>query len=207
MGKDKRMQIIMATGNANKVREIRQMLEGSGIEVISMKDAGIEAEIVEDGTSFEENAVIKAETIRDLCGSIVMADDSGLEIDALNGEPGIHSARYLGEDTPYTFKNQVILERLKEVSEEERSARFVCAVALAYPDAPTKVFRGVFEGRIAYEARGENGFGYDPIFFVPERNCTSAELSPEEKNSMSHRGKALSMAVKALREGGETLSK
>lgn len=197
----------MATGNANKVREIRQMLEGSGIEVISMKDAGIEAEIVEDGTSFEENAVIKAETIRDLCGSIVMADDSGLEIDALNGEPGIHSARYLGEDTPYTFKNQVILERLKEVSEEERSARFICAVALAYPDAPTKVFRGVFEGRIAYEARGENGFGYDPIFFVPERNCTSAELSPEEKNSMSHRGKALFMAVKALREGGETLSK
>lgn len=197
----------MATGNANKVREIRQMLEGSGIEVISMKDAGIEAEIIEDGTSFEENAQIKAETIRDLCGSIVMADDSGLEIDALNGEPGIYSARYLGEDTPYSFKNQVILERLKEVSEEERSARFVCAVALAYPDAPTKVFRGVFEGRIAYEAKGENGFGYDPIFFVPERNCTSAELSPEEKNSMSHRGKALSMAVKALREGGETLSK
>lgn len=189
------MKIIMATGNANKVREIRQMLEGTGIEVLSLKDAGIEADIVENGTTFEENAAIKAETIRDLAGELVMADDSGLEIDALNKEPGIHSARFMGEDTSYDIKNRALLEKLEQVPEEKRTARFVCAVALAAPGEETKVFRGTFEGRIAYEIRGENGFGYDPIFYVPEKGCTSAELSPEEKNSMSHRGKAMKQAV------------
>lgn len=195
------MKLIMATGNANKVKEIRQMLEGTEIEVLSLKDAGIEADIEENGTTFEENAAIKAETIRDLTGGIVMADDSGLEIDALNKEPGIHSSRFMGEDTPYDIKNQAILEKMKEVPEEQRTARFVCAVAIAYPDAPTKVFRGTFEGRIAHESRGGNGFGYDPIFYVPEKGCTSAELSPEEKNAISHRGKALRQAVKALCKG------
>lgn len=195
------MKLIMATGNANKVKEIRQMLEGTEIEVLSLKDAGIEADIEENGTTFEENAAIKAETIRDLTGGIVMADDSGLEIDALNKEPGIHSSRFMGEDTSYDIKNQAILGKMKEVPEEQRTARFVCAVAIAYPDAPTKVFRGTFEGRIAYESRGGNGFGYDPIFYVPEKGCTSAELSPEEKNAISHRGKALRQAVKALCKG------
>ena len=189
----------MATGNANKVREIRQMLEGTDIEVLSLKDAGIDADINENGNSFEENATIKAEAIRDLTGQIVMADDSGLEIDALGGEPGIHSARFMGEDTSYDIKNAALLEKLKDVPVEKRTARFVCAVAIAWPDAPTRVFRGTFEGRIAYESRGENGFGYDPIFYVPEKGCTSAELSPEEKNSMSHRGKALALAAEALR--------
>ncbi len=194
------MKIIMATGNMNKVKEIRQMLEGTDIEVLSLKEAGIEADIDENGNSFEENAAIKAETIRDLTGQIVMADDSGLEIDALGGAPGIHSARFMGEDTSYDIKNNAILDQMKDVPEEERTARFVCAVAIAYPDAETDVFRGTFEGRIAHEIKGENGFGYDPIFYVPEKGCTSAELAPEVKNAMSHRGKALAMAVKKLLE-------
>ncbi len=192
-------QIIMATGNMNKVREIRRMLRGTNLKVLSLKEAGIEAEIEENGTTFEENAAIKAETIRDLTGKIVMADDSGLEIDALGKEPGIHSSRFMGEDTSYTIKNQAILDLLKDVPEKERTARFVCAVAIAYPDAPTITFRGTFEGRIAHEIKGENGFGYDPIFYVPEKGKTSAELSPDEKNAISHRGKALALAVNALR--------
>ena len=192
----------MATGNRNKVQEIRQMLEGTGIEVLSMKDEGLTAEIEENGTTFEENAAIKAETIRDLSGQTVIADDSGLEIDALGGAPGIHSARFMGEDTSYVIKNQALLDQMKETPEQERTARFVCAVAIASPGLETKVFRGTFEGRIAYEARGENGFGYDPIFYVPEKDCTSAELSPEEKNAMSHRGKAIRLAVEYLKNEG-----
>ena len=196
------MDIIMATGNSNKVREIREMLEGSDLNIISMKDAGIDVRIIEDGRTFEDNARIKAETVRDACGKIVIADDSGLEIDFLGGEPGIHSARFMGEDTSYDIKNAALLEKLDGVPDEERSARFICAMAIAYPDRETSVFRGVFEGRIAYKAAGENGFGYDPIFYLPEKGCTSAELLPEEKNAISHRGKALKMAVDELRKLG-----
>lgn len=192
------MEIIMATGNRNKVREISEMLKDTDLKVISMKDAGIDIDIVEDGTTFEENARIKAEAVRDACGQVVIADDSGLEIDYLGGEPGIHSARFMGEDTSYTIKNAALIRSLKGVPDEQRSARFVCAMAIAYPDRETVVFRGVFEGRIAYEPAGENGFGYDPIFYLPERGCTSAELSPDEKNAISHRGKALRMTVDAL---------
>ena len=198
------MKLIMATGNQNKVREIREMLEGSPIEILSLKDAGITADIEENGATFEENAIIKAEAIRDLCGQMVLADDSGLMIDAMDGGPGVHSARFMGEDTSYDIKNAAILRELADVPEEKRGARFVCAMALAYPEKDgiqpeTKVFRGVFEGRIAFEAKGENGFGYDPIFYVPSRNMTSAELSPEEKNAMSHRGNALRQVVAELR--------
>lgn len=196
------MDIIMATGNSNKVREIREMLEGSDLNIISMKDAGIDVRIIEDGRTFEDNARIKAETVRDACGKIVIADDSGLEIDFLGGEPGIHSARFMGEDTSYDIKNAALLEKLDGVPDEARSARFICAMAIAYPDRETSVFRGVFEGRIAYKAAGENGFGYDPIFYLPEKGCTSAELLPEEKNAISHRGKALKMAVDELRKLG-----
>ena len=188
----------MATGNENKVREIREMLEGSSLEIVSLKAAGICADINENGATFEENAAIKAETVRDLTGTVVLADDSGLEIDFLGGAPGVHSARFMGEDTSYDIKNAAILKELSGVADEERGARFVCAMAIAYPDAPTKVFKGVFEGRIAHSPAGENGFGYDPIFFVPECGCTSAELSPEDKNSMSHRGKALRQAAQEL---------
>lgn len=194
------MQWTMATGNANKVREIRQMLEDTDIKVLSLKDAGLDIDIEENGATFEENAVIKAETICALTKTPVLADDSGLEIDALDGAPGIHSARFLGEDTSYAIKNAVILKQMEGVAEPKRTARFVCAVALACPNRETMVFRGTFEGRIAYESKGENGFGYDPIFYVPEKGCTSAELSAEEKNAMSHRGKAMEQAVLAMKK-------
>lgn len=200
------MQLIMATGNQNKVREIREMLEGSDLTVLSLKDIAIDAQIDENGATFEENAVIKAEAIRDLTGQMVLADDSGLMIDAMDGAPGVHSSRFMGEDTPYVIKNQAILDALKDVPEEARGARFVCAMALAFPAAAdgtcpeTKVFCGVFEGKIADEPAGENGFGYDPIFFVPSENMTSAEMTPEAKNAMSHRGKALQQVVKALKQ-------
>lgn len=199
------MQLIMATGNQNKVREIREMLDGSSLTILSLKDAGIEVDIDENGTTFEENAVIKAETIRDLTGQMVLADDSGLMIDAMDGAPGVYSSRFMGEDTSYDIKNAAILKEMEEVPEEERGARFVCAMALAFPEKDgvnkeTQVFRGVFEGRIAYEIAGENGFGYDPIFFVPEENMTSAEMSPEAKNKVSHRGKALQQVVSALKK-------
>ena len=193
------MKIIMATGNADKVRELRGILADTDIEIVSMKEAGIDVEIIENGKTFEDNARIKAETVCSASGEMVFADDSGLEIDFLNGEPGVHSARYMGEDTSYDIKNAQILKRLEGAAEEERSARFVCAIAIAYPDRETKIFKGVFEGRIAYEPAGENGFGYDPIFWVPERGCTSAQLAPEEKNAISHRGKAMRQALAELK--------
>ena len=173
------------------MREIREILSDLGVEILSLKEAGIHADIVEDGKSFEENAVIKAKTICELTHEVVLADDSGLEIDYLNGEPGIYSARYMGEDTSYRIKNQNLIDRLEGVPDEKRTARFVCVIAAAYPDGTVKTARGTMEGIIGYEERGENGFGYDPIFFLPEYGCSSAELSMEEKNKISHRGKAL----------------
>ena len=194
------MKVIMATGNKNKVREVQEILQGTGIEIISMKDAGVDVEIIENGKTFEENAAIKAETVCAASGCITIADDSGLEVDWLGGAPGIYSSRFMGEDTSYDIKNAAIIEKLKDAKGDERSARFICAMAIAYPDAPTKVFEGVFEGQIAYAPAGPNGFGYDPIFYVPELGCTSAELSEEEKNAVSHRGKALRLAAAALTE-------
>lgn len=185
-------KIIFATGNPNKMREIRQILSGLNAEILSMAEAGIDADIVEDGSSFEENASIKARAICALAGgAIVLADDSGLEVDYLNKEPGIYSARYMGEDTSYHIKNNSLIQRLEGVPDELRTARFVCAVAAAFPDGTVHVVRETMEGRIAYKEAGQNGFGYDPIFFLPEYGCTSAEISPEEKNRISHRGKAL----------------
>ena len=184
-------KIVFATGNQNKMKEIREILADMDVEVVSMKEAGIHADIVEDGNSFEENAEIKAKTICEMTGEITLADDSGLEIDYLNKEPGIYSARYMGEDTSYRIKNGNLIQRLEGVSDEKRTARFVCAVAAAFPDGTVKTVRETMEGRIGYEEKGENGFGYDPIFYLPEYGCTSAELSMEEKNKISHRGKAL----------------
>ena len=184
-------KIIFATGNAGKMKEIREILKDLDAEVLSMKEAGVEAEIVEDGKTFEENALIKAKTVCKLIGEIALADDSGLEIDYLNKEPGIYSARYMGEDTSYRIKNANLIERLEGVPDEKRTARFVCAIAAAFPDGTVKTVRGTMEGRIGYEETGENGFGYDPIFYLPEYGCSSAELSMEEKNKISHRGKAL----------------
>ena len=184
-------KIIFATGNAGKMKEIREILKDLDAEVLSMKEAGVEAEIVEDGKTFEENALIKAKTVCKLTGEIALADDSGLEIDYLNKEPGIYSARYMGEDTSYRIKNANLIERLEGVPDEKRTARFVCAIAAAFPDGTVKTVRGTMEGRIGYEETGENGFGYDPIFYLPEYGCSSAELSMKEKNKISHRGKAL----------------
>ena len=193
-------RIIFATGNAGKMKEVRMILGDLGIPVLSMKEAGITADIVENGKSFEENAVIKAEAIRDLtaAGDLVLADDSGLEIDYLDGAPGIYSARFMGEDTSYVIKNTALVEKLAGVPEEKRTARFVCAIACAFPDGHTITTRGVMEGIIAQEIRGENGFGYDPIFYLPEFGCTSAEITPEQKNEVSHRGKALRAMRKEL---------
>lgn len=192
-------KIIFATGNQDKMREIREILSDLDAEILSLKDAGIKADIVEDGTTFEENAEIKARAISEITGEIVLADDSGLEIDYLNKEPGIYSARYMGEDTSYHIKNKNLIDRLEGVPDEQRTARFVCAIAAAFPDGTMKTVRGVMEGRIGYEERGENGFGYDPIFFLPEYGMSSAEISREEKNKISHRGKALRMIKDELK--------
>lgn len=191
-------RLIFATGNKDKMREIREILADLPMEIVSMKEAGIDVEIVEDGNSFEANARIKAETICRATGELVLADDSGLEIDYLNKEPGIYSARYMGEDTSYHVKNANLIERLEGVPDEERTARFVCAVAAAFPDGAVKIVRETIEGRIGYEERGSNGFGYDPIFYVPEYGCSTAELTDEQKNAISHRGKALRAIKKEL---------
>jgi XTP/dITP diphosphohydrolase len=195
-------KIIFATKNKGKIKEIQAVL-GDSYNVVTMEEAGISVDVDETGTTFEENAVIKAETIMKLCGEIVLADDSGLEIDYLNGEPGIYSARYMGHDTSYDIKNKSLIERLDGVPEDKRTARFVCAVAATVPNKETIVVRGTMEGIIGYEIKGENGFGYDPIFFLPEYGKTSAEISPEEKNKISHRGKALRMIKERLEKSGD----
>lgn len=195
------MKIVFATGNNDKMREVRQILGGLDAEIKSMKEVGVDIDIDENGSTFEENALIKARAVASVCkDSIVLADDSGLEIDYLGKEPGIYSARYLGRETSYTEKNTIILEKLNGVPENERTARFVCAIAACLPDGREMVVRGTMEGHIGHEIAGENGFGYDPIFFLPEYGKTSAELLPEEKNAVSHRGKALRMMEEKLRE-------
>ena len=202
------MKIVFATGNKNKMKEIRKILGGLGMEIQSMSEAGVEGDVEENGSSFAENSMIKARAVaaelkakgEEDC--IVLADDSGLEIDYLNGEPGIYSARYMGHDTPYSEKNAAIIERLSGVKDEDRTARFVCAISAVLPDGRELSTLGKMEGRIGYEIAGENGFGYDPIFFLPEYGKTSAEISEDEKNAISHRGKALRSMQKLL---GETL--
>ena len=193
-------KIIFATGNEGKIKEVRMILEDLGLPVLSLKDAGITADVEENGTTFEENAQIKAKAIMEMTGALVLADDSGLEVDALDKEPGIYSARYMGHDTSYHIKNQNIIDRLEGKVGEERSARFVCAIAAAFPDGRVLITRGTMEGQIGYEEKGENGFGYDPIFYLPEYQCYSAELSLEEKNKLSHRGKALRLMKERLHE-------
>lgn len=194
-------KLVFATGNQGKVNEFRQML-GDEYEIYSMKELGIDVDIVEDGKTFEENAVIKAKTVMEATGEMVLADDSGFEVDCLNKEPGIYSARYMGEDTPYSVKNAELIRRCEGVPEEKRDARFVCVIACAYPDGTVDTATGVIEGKIAHEPKGENGFGYDPIFFLPEKGCTTGELPPEEKNEISHRGIAIRKMVDILKKRG-----
>lgn len=184
-------RIIFATGNEGKMREIRLILADLGMEILSMKDAGVELDIVEDGTTFAENAEIKAKAVWEQTGDIVLADDSGLVVDYINGEPGIYSARYMGEDTSYEIKNNNIISRLADAKGKERSARFVCNIAAVLPDGQVEHTEAYMEGLIADEPAGNEGFGYDPILYIPEFGLTSAQLSIEQKNQISHRGKAL----------------
>ena len=191
-------RLIFATGNEGKMREIRDILADTYPEILSMKEAGIWTDIAEDGKTYEENALIKARAVAAQAGELVLADDSGLEIDWLGKEPGVYSARYLGEDTSYRIKNADLIRRLEGVPEEERTARFVCAIAAVLPDGRELTVRATIEGRIGYEEKGANGFGYDPIFYVPELGKTTAELTGPDKNRISHRGKALRLMKEEL---------
>lgn len=193
-------RIIFATSNEGKMKEIRMILADKNIEVVSLKEAGITVDIEETGTTFEENAIIKAKAIMELTGEIVLSDDSGLEVDYMDKAPGVYSARFMGEDTSYDIKNQYIIDQLKAAKEEERTARFVCVIACAFPSGEIITKRGTIEGVIAHEIVGANGFGYDPIFYIPEYGCTTAELNPEQKNEISHRGKALKAMKEVLSE-------
>lgn len=193
-------RIIFATNNADKVKEVKMLLSELDLEIVTMKEAGIILDIDENGKTFEENAIIKARAVMEYSGEPAMADDSGLEVDFLNKEPGIYSARFLGEDTSYDYKNKYILDKLQDVPDEKRIARFVCAMALVVPDGKVITRTAAVEGRIANESSGENGFGYDPIFYVPAFSKTTAEMSPEEKNKISHRGKAVTMIKEDLKE-------
>lgn len=198
-------KIIVATQNKGKVTEIKKLLEGLPIEVLTMGEAHLDIDIEENGQTFEENAKIKAEAISKLTDAFVLADDSGLEIDYLGKEPGIYSARYLGKDTPYREKNQVILERLQDVPKEKRTARFICAMALAQKGEKTVTTIGIMEGYIGYQIEGTNGFGYDPIFFIDELGTSTANISLEEKNKRSHRAKALKEMLKIIKERLDTI--
>ena len=192
-------RIIVATGNEGKMREVRLILADLGIEIISMKEAGASCEIEETGSSFAENAEIQAKAVWEQTGHIVLADDSGLVVDYLGGEPGIYSARYMGEDTSYEIKNQAIMDRVAEAKEEERTARFVSAIAAVLPDGTILHTEGTVEGEIAYQPAGTEGFGYDPIFYLPEYGMTSAQIPIEKKNEISHRGKALEAMKQKLK--------
>ena len=193
--------IILASNNKDKVKEVKEILKG--YDIISMKEAGIDVDIEENGTTFEENALIKARAIMKLTGQITMADDSGLEIDYLNKAPGVYSARFMGHDTSYDIKNKALIQKLEGVKGSDRSGRFVCAIAVCFPDGREIVKRGTMEGLIAEEIKGDNGFGYDPIVYLPEYGRTSGELAPEEKNKISHRGKALALIKEELDKSEE----
>lgn len=199
------MKIIVATGNKDKMAEIREIMAELGIEATSMKEEGIVSDPEENGRTFEENALIKAKAVYEITKergmeAIVLSDDSGLVIDCLGGEPGIYSARYLGRDVPYSIKNADLIRRTNETKDPDRSARFVCAVAAYFPDGSHTVVRGTVEGTVAFEPSGNQGFGYDPIFYLPDRQCTTADLTNEEKNAISHRGNALRLMKEELKK-------
>ncbi|WP_077609725.1 RdgB/HAM1 family non-canonical purine NTP pyrophosphatase [Clostridium sp. Marseille-P2415] len=195
---DKR--IVFATGNEGKMREIREILKDLGMEILSMKEAGADPVIVEDENTFGENAEIKARAVWKETGGIVLADDSGLVVDCINGEPGILSARYMGEDTSYEIKNQNILDRAANAKGRERSARFICNIAAVLPDGQVLHTEEAMEGILPDRPSGDGGFGYDPILYIPEFGKTCAELTMEQKNKISHRGKALEAMKRKLKE-------
>jgi len=191
------MKIVIATSNKNKVVEIKDKFSSiSDIEIIPLSDYENISEIVEDADNFKGNALKKAEIIRDFTGEISLADDSGLEIDALNGEPGVYSARYGNENFSDIDRYNLVLEKMRGVDETKRTARFICAIAMAFPDGREFVTEGKCEGTISTEPSGSGGFGYDPVFYIPELKSTMAEISLSEKNKISHRAKALESAYK-----------
>ena len=192
-------KIILASNNQNKVAEVKEILKDKNVEIVSLKEAGIDVDVEENGTTFEENARIKARAVCKLTGSVTMADDSGLEVDYLDKQPGVYSARFMGHDTSYDIKNKAIIDKLEGVEGDARSARFVAAIAVVFPDGKEIVTRGTMEGLIAREPAGDNGFGYDPIVYLPEYGMTSAQLLPDEKNKISHRGKALKKMAEELK--------
>ncbi len=193
-------KIIFATSNEGKMKEIREIMKDFDIELLSIKDVGLDVEIEENGITFEENAIMKAKEIMKLTNEIVLADDSGLEVDYMDKAPGVYSARFMGENTSYEIKNQYIIDQLADAKEEERSARFVCVIACAFPGGQVITRRATIEGMISKKADGTNGFGYDPIFYVPEYGCTTASMPSDLKNKISHRGKALSAMKEAIKE-------
>jgi XTP/dITP diphosphohydrolase len=195
------MKIVLATGNKNKIKEIKEKFSSSGsLEIFSLEELDIIPEIKENASTFAGNALIKAEEICRLTGLTSMADDSGLVIDALNGEPGVYSARYGGNNLSDTEKNELVLSKMEKIPEEKRNARFVCAIAIALPDGRSFTVEGVCRGLINNEPAGNNGFGYDPVFYIPEAGKTMAQLTPEEKNRISHRGRALEKAYEIIKK-------
>ncbi|HHX44587.1 MAG TPA: XTP/dITP diphosphatase [Chloroflexi bacterium] len=192
------LRVLIATHNEGKKREYAELLADTGAELVSLADVGIEQSIPEEGETYAENAVLKARGYAALSGMLTLADDSGIEVDALGGGPGVHTARYVGEGASDADRNALLLRSVAGVPEEARTARFRCVIALAWPSGRTEVVEGVVEGRIAPEPRGEHGFGYDPIFYVPAYGRTMAELPEEVKNRISHRARAAAAAAQVL---------
>jgi XTP/dITP diphosphohydrolase len=193
-------RLIAATMNKGKLKEIKEIMAGLPFDVVSMDEAGFAVDIEETGSTFEENALIKARTIAEASNEIVMADDSGLSVDYLDGAPGIYSARFGGEGASDADKYLKLLGMLDGVEKEKRTARFICAIAVVFPDGSSFTVRGALEGIIGTEPKGTNGFGYDPVMHLPELGKTVAELDSETKNRISHRGKALELMAERLKE-------
>ena len=191
-------RLLIATSNRGKLIELAELLGDVPFQLVSLADLGIDIDVEETGQTFEDNAVLKAETYRDLSGMLTLADDSGLEVDALGGEPGVRSARYAGADATDSDRIRLLLSNLTNTPERSRTARFRCVIAIAAPDRQTRLYSGVCRGRIVCEARGDNGFGYDPVFLFPDLGLTMAELSTEQKNTVSHRALAARKVATAL---------
>ena len=201
-----KQKLLVATGNPGKLREVSQMLTGMPFEVLSLQDLGISMEVEETGATFAENAILKAKAYCASAGALTLADDSGLVVDALDGRPGVLSARYGGEGLTDPQRVELLLKELVEVPWEKRMARFHCVIALAWPEGRLETVEGVVEGIIQYEPKGTNGFGYDPVFHLPERGCTMAQLETSDKNRISHRGQAVRKAAQLLLELGVAAS-
>lgn len=195
------MKLVLASKNRHKLAEMQTILGELGLEVVLESEAGVDVDVEETGTTFEENALLKAKAVMEASGMAAIADDSGLEVDALHGAPGVYSARYGGKDSD-AARTALLLENMRDVPQEKRTARFVSAIACALPDGRVVTARGVCEGTILFETRGDNGFGYDPVFFVPELEMTFAEADGARKNAVSHRGNALKEFCKVWKETG-----